>query len=186
MPEVVKQEPKVAANLVTSENREAFMEARLRPQPAAKEEPKAEEPKADAKVEAAPKGAKAEEKPAEPDKKGKQHGINERFSELTQARKGAEAKADAEAKRAAKAEQEAAELRAKLAPPKEEPKAEPDAKPTREQFTTEADFHEALTVWRVDQRLAERDREAAETRAMPGGMRSTTRKRSPRRRRPSA
>lgn len=164
MPEVVEGK-RTASNVVTGENREAFMAERLRvvtPEPETK---KPDAPAAEEKKEP----AKAEEK-KEDDKGDKRagngkHGLNERMSELTQARKTAEAKAEAETAARVRAEAEAAELRAKLVSlplPRKETPAAADAAPTREQFSSDQDYYQALTEYRVDQRLAERDRETAE------------------------
>ena len=62
---------------------------------------------------------------AEPDKQEKKRNpkLEMRFSELTEARKAAEAKAEAERVRAEAAERKAAELEARLNPPKTETEA---------------------------------------------------------------
>ncbi|MCP3709735.1 hypothetical protein M3I54_22590 [Paraburkholderia sp. CNPSo 3274] len=67
---------------------------------------------------------------------------------------------------------EAEVLRAELAELREQMQAaqatpapkEPDPKPERAQFVTEADYHEALTDWKVDQKLAERQQEEQQAR----------------------
>lgn len=149
--------------IVTSENRENFMADRLRLEPAAApaaEEPKKDEPaKADAKPE-----EKKEDKPApkkaEPTKEQKQQALNERFSEMAEKRKAAEALAEKEKAAREAAERERDELRAKLTPPKpEEPK---DAPPKRDAFASDEEYLDALTEHRVQKALAERDRKAYE------------------------
>ena len=108
-----------------------------------------------------------DEKVVGKDKKGK---LNERFSELTTARKTAEeaaTKALAEAKelfeRSTKAEKEAAELRAKYEPIKtvEEIGVKPD--PTK--YTDVAEYSKDLEKWVKDTTLAESRKETAEKQA---------------------
>lgn len=163
MPEVLKPQDKTektASNLVTSENRAEFMDARLRPQTPAPAEQNKEEPKAAGNEETtAAEEGKAEAKAGE---KKKGNGLSERFSELTEARKNAEAKAKAEAERAAKAEAEAAELRAKLAPPKP---ADEKPAPQRTQYQSDDEYIQALTDHKVEAALNARDKKAAEERA---------------------
>lgn len=96
----------------------------------------------------------AEEGEAEPEagKPAKKTGINQRFSDLTVARKAAEAKAEAESKRAEAAERALAEALARIPKPDEkaaepvEPPA-PDPRPIRESFETPEAYDEALIEW---------------------------------------
>ena len=183
MPEAVvtKPEPRPSTMVITGETRAAFMDKRLdiaKPEPNA--DPAAAEP---AKVDAAAPAAKAEpaaqpapdaeleevvaeEKKAQPDPSKKQR-FQGRISELTEARKAADAKAVAEKERADKLE---AELRAKAEPARA---AEPEKleAPQRAAFATEDEYQDARVDYRV--KLArEADRKAeAEARAQAEGQR---------------
>lgn len=171
---------RVAANVVTSENREAFLSHRL---DLAKPEPKpaaagtlgavaaaAVEQKAEAKAETKPE-AKAEgedpgkdldavleeEKKPAPDEAKKQK-FRERMSELATKRKEAEAKAAAETERAAKLERELAEeRRARATPPAAD---EVGAAPVRANFATDQEYLEARDAHLIKKTRAE-DRKAA-------------------------
>ncbi len=161
MPEAVV-EKKQAQTVVTSENRAEFMEKKLdlapaaKPKPEAKDAPKADDKKADAKPAAEPKQEGEGDKD---EKKGGQHGINERFSKLTEQRKAAEATAATERAAREKAEAEAAELRAKLTP------KHPDAdEPQRAQFNNDEEYLKSLTDYRVEKALESRDQKAAKAR----------------------
>lgn len=86
-------------------------------------------------------------------------GFNERISEVIAQRKAAEEKA-------AQAEQEAADLRAQIEALKV--KADPIAptdRPQRAAYASQEDYDEALTDWKADQRIAERERAHAEAQA---------------------
>ncbi len=168
---------RVAAHVVTSENREEFLSHRLdlaKPAPAAapvaveaKAEPAQEEvkPAPEAKEAEAPKPEEqleeviAEEKKPAPDKAKKQQ-FSARMSELTERRKAAEAEAAKERAAREKAEKEAAELKARLTPPAEDPG---DA-PQRSSFETEEAYQDARVDYRVKKELAEKDKKAAEAR----------------------
>ena len=159
MPEAVV-EKKSAAVVVTSENREQFMLDKINagkpapetPKAEAKEAPKAEEKKPEAKA-----GEEAKEGEPKEEKK-KQHGINERFSELTQAKKDAEAKAAREQAAREAAERRAAEAEAKLAPAK--PAADAD-EPQRGQFADDGEYLKALAHHSAEKIIEERDQKAA-------------------------
>ncbi len=86
--------------------------------------------------------------------KSKKDKLNERFSDLTKARKDAEAKAEARAKdakdaadRADAAEREANRLRAQYEPPKSD---ELGPEPQPAQFTDTTEFAKALKEWTAD------------------------------------
>lgn len=94
--------------------------------------------------------------------------VNLRFSELSEARKAAEAKAtqaEADAKAArdalALAEQRAAELQAKYEPPKPD---ELGPEPAREQFVNDAEYKAALMEYAGDKAIRERDQRQAQER----------------------
>jgi hypothetical protein len=98
------------------------------------------------------------------DKKGK---LNERFSELTEARKTAEAaaaaaKAEAEAIKAAKEETERIlnEMRAKYEPPKTEESIGPEPDPS--QFNDIDEFRLALKDWTKEKTILDQAKENAE------------------------
>ncbi len=99
--------------------------------------------------------------------------IRERFSELTGARKAAEAKAAAETTARIAAEQraeevaaEAAALKAKYEPPKSD---ELGPEPQPEQFTDPREFAKALKDWTAQLTLSNEAKKAAETRAKEEG-----------------
>ena len=162
MAEVVN-EVRTAQHVVTGENRKEFMNKRLDiAAPMAKvvtpESKTAEEKKAEAKP-------AAEEKKAEPEKK-EEHPINERFSQMAEKRREAEAREKAAAERAEKAERELQELRTKATPPPLPEKApDPiDAKPTRDQFQSDTEFMEKLVDWSIKKDRAERAAEESKAR----------------------
>jgi hypothetical protein len=152
--------------VVTSENMDAYVNEQLGI-PAA-DDPEAVAAKELAELEAkqaeAAEAKKAEEEPAHDlgdqvpeEKKGK---LNKRFSELTQARKDAEAKAAKEAddakaakEEAAAARREAAELKAKYEPPKS---AEIGPEPQPAQFNDVGEYAKALKDWAADNAIRER------------------------------
>lgn len=163
--EVVKPAPRGAAAdavVLTNDNFDAHVDKVLGKEPP--EEPKQESLEAKAaeelkKVEKekaerlAKEKAESGEDIEHPDPKAKGK-LNERFSELTKARKDAEANAkrEAEARTAAeqKAEQaarEAAELRAKYEPPKSD---ELGPEPRPEQFADTVEYGKALKDWTAD------------------------------------
>lgn len=134
------------------------MEEELKAEDAAKQE-KADSQKQE-KVD-----AKAEDKP----KKGKNHELNQRFSELTEARKAAEKKAEelaakhkAEREAREKAEADAKALREKYEPPKSD---EIGPEPLPSQFTDVNEYSKALKDWTAENVRREDARKAAEERA---------------------
>lgn len=165
---IVKAPAKQAATLVTSENRAEFMAKKLDIAPAeppkeaqkveAKAEPKNEEKAKDDSA-AGEEKDKTDAKGAKDEKKDK-HALNERFSKLAEQRRQAEAEAKAEREKREAAERRAAEAEAKLAPPKAEPTGEQP--PQRAQFTTDEDYIQALTDFKVEAALGARDKAAAE------------------------
>jgi hypothetical protein len=98
-------------------------------------------------------------------KKGK---LNERFSELTKARKEAEAKAEAarnEAKAAREAAEQAAREAAALKAKYEPVKTEPDPEPQPGQFADVNEYSKALKDWTADQTRREDAAKAEQVRA---------------------
>lgn len=155
---------------VTSNNLDAFNAARMgviaepkpepkeaKPEPKeAKPEPVAEEPKAAVVDE--PKDDADDPKPdadAEPAEKPKKpaNKLQNRFDEITAAKRAAE-------ERAAAAEARAAELEAKFKP-REEPK-QANAKPDPKDFTDAFEYADKLAAWSANEALAARDRQEAE------------------------
>mgnify|MGYP001383994529 CR=1 FL=1 len=183
MPEVAvpaKQEPRASTIVLTGETRAAFMDRRLdiaKPEPApAAAEPAKVEP---AKAEPAAPAAKSEPV-AEPDaeleaviaeaqtsnqKAEKKQAFRERMSELTEAKKAAEAAREAEKARADKAE---AELRAKATPP---PAPEELQAPHRAAFATEDEYQDARVDYRVKLARENDRKEEAASRAKAEGER---------------
>lgn len=155
--------------VVTPENVDAYVNDKL-----GVVDPEANGKEDLSKVEAEKAARLAKEKVAEaddeidhPDAK-KREGLNQRFSELTKARKEAEEKAakQAEETRAAReardrAQDEARQLREKYEPAK---KDELGPKPARAQFTSDDDFEKALMDWTADKTRMEDASKAEEER----------------------
>jgi hypothetical protein len=155
MSEVQEQQPKVAANVVTSENLAEFTAKKLglaetAPTEAAPE-PVVEEIQSESPVE--------EAKPAEDRKQNPK--LERRFSDLTKQREAAKAEALAEREARERLEVRIRELEAKSQPKVEEPAEEP--KP--EQFADMYEYAKALTDYRVEQRLMEEKVKEAQARA---------------------
>lgn len=149
---------------VTSETAEAFYNERLGgPEPV--ENPEAAP---DAKVDAKP-DPKPEETPVEEEAEHKKNPrLQKRFSELTEARKRAEAlaeqtaatlRAEREAREAA--ERRAAELQQKYEPPKPD---EIGPEPQLSQFTDTNEYAQALKEWSADKALRDKAAEEAQAR----------------------
>lgn len=149
--DIVNSQPE-RVTVVTNDNFDAYVDKQLGVKKESPEEKAAAElAKVEAKkaVESDVESELTEHIPK--DKKGK---LNERFSELTAARKEAEAKAEkaaaeAKANREAKerAEQDAAALRAKYEPPKSE-EIGPEPLPT--QFTDVNEYAKAIKDWTAE------------------------------------
>lgn len=148
MPEDVKPEPRPSVTVVTSENLLEFQNKKIDEQtPAVAEEPEPVEVKADDKKEEKPA-----EKPGEDDEEVKQvrkgnPKIERRFSELTEARKAAEAKANAEREGRELAEKERDDLRLKLNPP---PPEDLGPEPKVDQFQNTEEYAKALKEWTAE------------------------------------
>lgn len=165
---VAKQEPS-RITVVTPDNFQSYVDDQLGVKKETPEEKAAAEL---VKVEEEKKARKAAETDVEADvaehlpkdKKGK---LNERFSEITEKKKAAEAKAAAaeakvteERQAREKAEQEAAALKAKYEPVKTE--QDPEPQPT--QFTDVNEYAKALKEWTADNTRREDAKKAQEQR----------------------
>lgn len=152
-------QPRQAANVITSENLAEFTSKRLGLSDIA---PAAEQKEADPEPKNAESGAKTDpEGDKKADSEGEQkpegqkkpkNGFSERITEVIAQRKAAE-------ERAAAAEARAAELEAKLAP-----KPAADAKPDPATYTDHFKYAEDLANWSAKNALSERDRADREQR----------------------
>ena len=152
--EVQQAQPKVAANVVTSENLAEFTAKKLgladkSPVEAAKAEPTVE-----AQDQSEPVSAKDEATATEDGKQKSKLEI--RFSDLTKQREAARQEAQREREAREALEAKVRELEAKSNPVKETPKQEEEPKP--EQFSDMYEYQQALVDYRVDQRLNEEKR----------------------------
>ncbi len=151
----------MAADVVTSENLTSYNMARVR-FPAEDVVDVEAKPVADKVVDALDKAnkiaAKEDAKP-EGEPEHKKPAIQERFGELTAARKAAEARAEAAEKRIADLE-----AKAKVAEKPAEPVRDPTAKPKPADFTDAFEYAEALADWSANNALRERDKKDAEAR----------------------
>lgn len=152
-------QPKVASNLVTSENLAEFTAKKLglaenTPREAAQTEPQVEADQSEPVAE-------EEAKPAEDRKQNPK--LEKRFSDLTKQREAAKAEAQAEREARERLEAELNSLKTKVTPAKDEPKFEEEPKP--EQFTDMYEYAKALTDYRVDQRLQEEKQKEIQAKA---------------------
>lgn len=177
---IIDSQPKPRADVtvVTPDNHEAYVTTQLakdRPAVEPAPEPVADSPEAKAAEELKKVEAEKKAKETPPDEeidhpdKGKKGKLQERFSDLTEKRKAAEAKAEREAAAArdALARAEAAERRAKeLADKYEPPKSDTlGPKPEPAQFTDVAEFGKALEDWTADKTRRDDAQKKAETEA---------------------
>jgi hypothetical protein len=101
----------------------------------------------------------------DPDQQPKKKPLVEELVRTRHERNAARGEAEEANAKAVRLEAELAELRAQmqanqaLPPPKD-----PDPKPQRAQFVSDEDYQEALTDWKVDQKLAEQQREQQQAR----------------------
>lgn len=149
--EVQVAQPRVAANLVTSENLAEFTAKKL----GLADRPAVEAANAEPTPEVADQSEPAEGKnDATVSEDGKQKSKLEiRFSDLTKQREAAKAEAQAERQAREALEARLKELETKINPVKEEIKVDEEPKP--EQFSDMYEYQQALVDYRVDQRLAE-------------------------------
>ena len=169
-------EERLAQNVVTSENRAEFMQQRMDLKKPVEAAPDTENQSAEVLAEDAKEGAaphqdapkpEAKAEPKEGDKDGNKvyfkgkwvgkHDFDYRVHVKVQERIADSEKAIAAEKEArAKAEKEAADLKARQdrqpAPPAV------NAEPKREDFKTDQEYDDARTDWRVEQKIAERDK----------------------------
>jgi len=142
------------ATVVTSENLQQFQMARLFPDGRV-EDATITDPKPNA--DAPPAGEQVVEPPKteeEPKKKGNPK-IEQRFSELTEARRKAE-------ERAEQAEKRAKELEEKLNPPQKDPLVEKiGPKPKKEDYTDPFDYAADLSEWSAKHAVQEKEVEDA-------------------------
>ena len=164
MSEVVEQ-PKQAGNVVTSENlaewtmdrlglatEEAPVEAE-----AVEETPDSEptvETEGESELDAETEGKATEERKQNPK-------LEKRFSELTKARKEAEARAEAEAKARAELEARLREYEEKVAPQQKTAEDPIGAEPRADQFDDAFEYAKALAEWSAEKALYERDQQEA-------------------------
>lgn len=157
--EVVDQ-PRQAGTLVTSENLAEFAANKLglasEPSPTAAEtvdqesssEPAAEEGQSEPKL--------ADEEATGTEEKKQNPKLEKRFSELTKARKEAEAKAETERQAREELEKRLAALEGQQAPQRE---PESNQKPSPEDFKDAFEYAEALAEWSAEQALVRREQE---------------------------
>lgn len=153
--EVQQAQPRVAANVVTSENLAEFTAKKLgladsAPAEAAKAEPVVEPANQSESVEAKNDATAVED--------GKQNPkLEKRFSDLTKQREAARQEAQREREAREALEARLRDLEAKVSPKQE---AKVDEEPKPEQFTDMYEYQQALVDYRVDQRLAEEKQKA--------------------------
>lgn len=102
---------------------------------------------------------KPEDKPAAGDQKPSKKSAQERIVELVHKSRKAEAKAEDAAKRAEELEARLKALETQAKP------IEVSDKPQRSQYASEEDYTEALTDWKAERRIAQREQEQAAARA---------------------
>jgi len=152
--------PKVAANVVTSENLAEFTAKKLgladqTPREAAPAEPQVE-------AEQSEPSEVAEEATAAEDRKQNPK-LEKRFSDLTKQREAARQEAQREREAREALEARLRDLESKANPVKDEPKFDEEPKP--EQFTDMYEYAKALTDYKVDQRLQEEKQKEAVAKA---------------------
>lgn len=159
--EVQQAQPRVAANVVTSENLAEFTAKKLgladsAPAEAASAEPVVEPTNQSESVEAKNEATAVED--------GKQNPkLEKRFSDLTKQREAARQEAQREREAREALEARLRELESKVNPVKEQPKIDEEPKP--EQFSDMYEYQQALVDYRVDQRLAEEKQKAEQAKA---------------------
>lgn len=152
--------PKVAANVVTSENLAEFTAKKLgladqTPREAAPAEPQVE-------AEQSEPSETVEEATAAEDRKQNPK-LEKRFSDLTKQREAARQEAQREREAREALEARLKDLESKANPVKDEPKFDEEPKP--EQFTDMYEYAKALTDYKVDQRLQEEKQKEAVAKA---------------------
>jgi hypothetical protein len=158
--EAPQVQPRVAANVVTSENLAEFTAKKLgladqTPREAAPAEPQVE-------AEQSEPSETAEEATAAEDRKQNPK-LEKRFSDLTKQREAARQEAQREREAREALEARLRDLESKANPVKDEPKFDEEPKP--EQFTDMYEYAKALTDYKVDQRLQEEKQKEAVAKA---------------------
>ncbi len=160
MPEAV--EPKSSVTVVTSENLLEFQNKKLDekspPVAAEAELEEGKEAKAEEKKDDKPVAEDEKDEDVKTVRKGNPK-IERRFSELTEARKAAEAKATQEREARESAEKERDELRLKLNPPPPEDLG-PEPKP--DQFSDTSEYAKALKDWTAETTRRDLSKESQE------------------------
>ena len=160
-------EPKSASTVVTSENLAEFNANKLGL--ATESSPTAADPVDDKSgSEPAAKDGQSEPKLADEeatgtDEKKQNPKLEKRFSELTKARKEAEAKAEAEKQAREDLEKRLAALEGRQAPQQSAP--EGNKKPSPDEYKDAFEYAEALAEWSANEALARREREAQQKEA---------------------
>lgn len=156
----VAEQPRQAGTVVTSENLAEFAANKLglasEPSPTAAEsvdeksssEPAADEGQSEPKL--------ADDEATETEEKKQNPKLEKRFSELTKARKEAEAKAEAERQAREELEKRLAALEGQRAPIQE---PESNRKPSPDDFKDAFEYAEALAQWSAEQALVRREQE---------------------------
>lgn len=159
----------VAQHVVTSENLAEFQLKRMglaEPQPAADPTP---EPETQAEVQSEqPSEEQAQPEGAQPEPEKKPNPkLERRFSDLTKARKEAEARAEAERVRREELEAKLAALQgqAPQQPETAQPAAQADAEPQPHEFSDAFEYAKALAKWSSDQAVKRVKQEEAERKA---------------------
>ena len=150
---------------VTSENAAEFYASRL----PAREEPAADDTPTEGNTETKPSGEQQTESKDTPPKKPKP--IQPRINELVGERNAARTEAQIKAAEAEAAAQEAQDLRERLERAEQQlallnqpNQKDASPRPERKNFPSDDAYTDALTDWKVDQRIAARQREEAEQR----------------------
>ena len=159
-------ERKQTATVVTSENLAEFTAKKL-----GLAQPEVPPVAAEAEPEVEPQASepKAEDEAAVGEKK-KNPKLEMRFSELTKAKNEARAEAERERQARIDAENRYKELEAKINPPQP---ADLDPKPAPDQFNDPYEYAEALSEWKTEQKLRERDQQEMARRASEEQARQT-------------
>lgn len=158
--EAPQAQPRVAANVVTSENLAEFTAKKLGLADNTPREAAPAEPQVEANSQSEPVEAKDEATAAEDGKQKSKLEI--RFSDLTKQREAARQEAQREREAREALEARLRDLEAKANPPKE---AKADEEPKPEQFTDMYEYQQALVDYRVDQRLNEEKAKAEQAKA---------------------
>jgi hypothetical protein len=157
--QAVAEQPRQAGTVVTSENLAEFAANKLGL--ASEQSPTAatvdENPVEPAADEGQSESKLAEDEATGTEEKKQNPKLEKRFSELTKARKEAEAKAETERQAREELEKRLAALEGKQAPQQSAP--ESNQKPSPDEYKDAFEYAEALAQWSADQALVRRDQE---------------------------